>query len=86
MSVELKQFEKVLSFHLITFMSSGFQCPSVYRQTRYTAKLPSTDCTESGALTREHSSLIFVPHATDFHCLSPNILNSMLIGQMLTII
>jgi hypothetical protein len=50
-------------------MSSGFQCPSVYRQTRYTAKLPSTDCTEGGALTREHSSLIFVPHATDFLCL-----------------
>jgi hypothetical protein len=22
-------------------MTSGFQCPSVYRQTRYTAKLPT---------------------------------------------
>jgi hypothetical protein len=27
-------------------MTSGFQCPSVYRQT--------TDCTEGGGLTREH--------------------------------
>jgi hypothetical protein len=36
MSVELKQFEKVYLF--IQYMTFGFQCPSVYRQTRYTAK------------------------------------------------
>ena len=35
MSVELKVY---LSYDHIT---SGFQCPSVYRQTRYTAKLPT---------------------------------------------
>ena len=34
MSVELKQFEKIFSFD---HMTSSFQCPSVYRQTRYTA-------------------------------------------------
>ena len=28
-----------LSFH--DHITSGFQCPSVYRQTRYTAKLPT---------------------------------------------
>ena len=33
-----------LSFHI--HITSGFQCPSVYRQT--------TDCTEGGGLTREH--------------------------------
>jgi len=26
---------------LFDHMTSGFQCPSVYRQTRYTAKLPT---------------------------------------------
>ena len=31
MSVELK----------VDHLTSGFQCPSVYRQTRYTAKLPT---------------------------------------------
>ena len=36
-----------LSFPLI-ILTSGFQCPSVYRQT--------TDCTEGGSLTREHYS------------------------------
>ena len=32
-------------------MTSGFQCPSVYRQT--------TDCTEGGGLTREHCSAMY---------------------------
>ena len=40
MSVELKQFEKVYLF-IFDHMTSSFQCPSVYRQTRYTAELPT---------------------------------------------
>ena len=39
MSVELRNLRKfIFSFD---HMTSGFQCPSVYRQTRYTAKLPT---------------------------------------------
>ena len=40
MSVELKQYLRTFIFSF-DHMTSGFQCPSDYRQTRYTAKLPT---------------------------------------------
>ena len=49
MSVELKQYLRTFIFSF-DHMTSGFQCPSVYRQT--------TDCTEGGGLTREHCNYI----------------------------
>ena len=50
MSVELRNLRKfIFSFD---HMTSGFQCPSVYRQTRYT-----TNSTEGGGLTMEHCSI-----------------------------
>jgi len=48
-----------LSFHMSFYdhITSGFQCPSVYRQTN--------DCTEGGGLTKEHCTYNFLCYVID---------------------